>query len=186
MHLSQYKELEYEDGKFFCIIQIWEMPVDEKKKIRLTGSTLNVLSVVVGVNPRAVTRTCVAAAGVNVALVSDGTRNDCFSVPLSSGCDSREVRGERIHPGSGHHSDILQRSKDASDNHADVARHPGGGRSGRRLDLHRSLFHRTSFLVFLLFFSEISFTMLVDALKSTVCWHCPLLWLCYCGPRSHT
>lgn len=49
-------------------------------------------------------------------------------------CNSGEIRGKGLHPGSGHHPHVLRRAQDASDDHADFPRHQRGNWPGRRLE----------------------------------------------------
>lgn len=70
-----------------------------------------------------------------------------------------------MYPGSSHHSDILYRTKDASDNHIDFTCHQRRKWPGWRLENKSQPF---LLFVFLLPLYEISFSMLVEIWKSVV------------------
>lgn len=54
-------------------------------------------------------------------------------IPFLPDGHTRKIWGQGIYPRSGHHSDILYRAKDASDNHIDFTCHQRGKWPGRRL-----------------------------------------------------
>lgn len=90
----------------------------------------------------------------------------CLDLP---GGNAGEVRGEGLRPGSGHHPDLQRRAQDASERHADVARHQGGSGPGRRSGSPWQLAALLSSpLSCSLSLSGSSFSMLVGTLESNV------------------
>lgn len=62
------------------------------------------------------------------------------STPFLSDGNTRKIRGQRIYPGSSNHSNVLYRTKDASDNHTDFTCHQRGKWPGWRLGNPPQLF----------------------------------------------